>query len=68
MHCEITKNRNASINYCSKPETRVDGPWEFGEIPDHGGDHKSKHKNAHLLSATTEQLADMLNKDEITIY
>lgn len=36
VHLEGRKAKTAepAIAYCSKEETRVDGPWEFGERPD----------------------------------
>lgn len=36
VHVEGCKNIEACINYCKKPETRVDGPWEEGEAPNPG--------------------------------
>ena len=32
-HIEPTKNLQASINYCKKAESRIDGPWEIGDVP-----------------------------------
>jgi hypothetical protein len=30
------------MKYCMKEESRVDGPWQFGDKPaGSGGDHKS---------------------------
>lgn len=29
------------MTYCSKEDTRIEGPWEVGTKPSHGGDHKS---------------------------
>jgi len=34
-HWEVARNVPASIAYCRKEETRVDGPWIFGEPPYH---------------------------------
>lgn len=31
-HIEIANNSKQAYNYCCKPETRVDGPWENGEF------------------------------------
>lgn len=31
MHCEPCKDEDAAIAYCKKIDTRIDGPWEFGE-------------------------------------
>lgn len=34
IHWEQCKNLQASIKYCSKTETRIDGPWYYGlELP-----------------------------------
>ncbi|ANC51552.1 replication associated protein [Deer faeces associated circular DNA virus 1] len=33
-HIEYTKNIPASIAYCTKEETRVDGPFSYGTVPD----------------------------------
>lgn len=40
FHVEPCHNQNAANNYCGKPETRVEGPWEFGELKAAGGDKK----------------------------
>lgn len=32
-HCELVKVNNGADRYCMKEETRVEGPWEFGEKP-----------------------------------
>jgi len=32
-HWEVTRSVPRAIAYCRKPETRVEGPWEFGDIP-----------------------------------
>lgn len=32
-HIEVAKNAFKSWEYCGKPETRVEGPVEFGPIP-----------------------------------
>lgn len=33
VHCEITRNVEASFDYCSKTETRLWGPWIWPEPP-----------------------------------
>lgn len=33
VHIEVTKNSNASRNYCKKIDTRVEGPWELKPPP-----------------------------------
>ncbi len=32
-HFEIVKDMGASIAYCQKDDTRIDGPWTFGTSP-----------------------------------
>lgn len=32
-HFEPVKVDNGAAPYCNKEETRVDGPWQFGEKP-----------------------------------
>ncbi len=32
VHWESSRNMGASINYCKKEETRVEGPFEFGKV------------------------------------
>jgi len=32
-HYERVRNIDASLDYCRKQDTRVDGPWEFGTKP-----------------------------------
>lgn len=33
IHAEKVKRDNGVFDYCSKEETRLDGPWEFGHKP-----------------------------------
>lgn len=33
VHIEIVKINNGAHDYCLKEETRIEGPWEFGERP-----------------------------------
>lgn len=37
LHIEETRSRAASYAYCTKEETREDGPWEFGVLGDKQG-------------------------------
>lgn len=46
-HWEKTRNRLASIDYCSKSKTRIDGPWEHGERPE-----TQKVKSSRLKECT----------------
>ena len=32
-HCERPRDQVKSLDYCMKDDTRVDGPWEFGQRP-----------------------------------
>lgn len=32
LHVEVCRDRAACITYCSKEETRTDGPWSFGQV------------------------------------
>lgn len=36
-HWEIAKDVSAAVDYCSKPESRVEGPWSFGSWELHQG-------------------------------
>ena len=54
---EICKDPKAALAYCQKEETRVAGPWIYGEIPKHGGDRKSTAKD--LLMMTDDQLLEL---------
>lgn len=33
LHIEVVKVNNGADTYCMKVDTRLDGPWEFGEKP-----------------------------------
>jgi hypothetical protein len=38
----IVKKDNGCAKYANKEETRVEGPWSYGDAPGtQGGDHKS---------------------------
>lgn len=54
-HCEIARNAKNAIKYCQKEDTRVSGPWEFGErLKGSGGDHKST--KLELCQMTNEEI------------
>lgn len=40
-HIQPVKKDNGASNYCLKEDTRVEGPYEFGQKAKHGGDHKT---------------------------
>lgn len=57
------KDPEASIRYCSKSRTQLQGPWEFGERPIYGQrakaaekQEKIREKNAQILNSDLEQL------------
>lgn len=52
------KKDNGTREYCMKDDTRIAGPWEFGEYKKQGGDRKT-------LSA--EDLINMDAKDAIKL-
>lgn len=59
IHLELCRNAQASMKYCMKEESRVDGPWEFGNKPGgSGGDHKSL-KIKDIKNLTQEELEDL---------
>ena len=33
IHAEVIKINNGAHNYCMKEDTRIEGPWEYGEKP-----------------------------------
>lgn len=33
IHVELVKVNNGADSYCNKTETRIDGPWEYGDKP-----------------------------------
>ncbi len=43
-HWEVTRQVKASIDYCSKADGRLEGPWSIGELPHQG-------KRTDLLAA-----------------
>lgn len=32
LHAEVCRSPSAAVEYCSKEETRIDGPWSIGEV------------------------------------
>lgn len=55
MHIEKCKDFQAAKDYCGKEETRVDGPWEFGEGP------KTKNgrpTNAELIKGDLRKMVE----------
>ena len=41
IHADPAGQPKGAIEYCTKEDTRIDGPWSYGEKPQLGGDHKS---------------------------
>lgn len=46
-----------SIEYCTKEDTRISGPWEFGVRPTAGGDPFYKARKA--LELTEDELLEL---------
>lgn len=59
VHLEAAKDYKAVVAYCSKEETRVLGPWSYGEIKEKGGDRKSIEYMEDIISV------DLTNKEEV---
>lgn len=50
-HCSIAKGSpQQNRTYCTKPDTRTAGPWEHGELPQHGGKRK-RNESRRFASA-----------------
>jgi len=54
VHCEAVKVNNGADTYCMKTDTRVEGPWEFGERP-----HKRNSKVDWDLIKAQAQSGDL---------
>lgn len=70
-HIEKCKSITESYKYVTKEDTRVDGPWEFGEntIINKGGDKKSI-KAVEKAIQKKKTVGDLMainlhNKDEV---
>lgn len=55
-HIEPCKDLKESISYCRKVETRIEGPWTFGEEPTIGGRPKMAKE---FLALTLEQRLEL---------
>lgn len=53
VHLEVCRSVKHAIAYCGKVETRVDGPWEFGELPKGQGARTDLQKLIESIDATT---------------
>lgn len=66
IHAEPCKSKEALANYCKKSDTRIDGPWEFGEKPACGGDHKTLDKN--LVKMSQDEVKKAVHDGKVSIY
>lgn len=68
VHLEGRKARTAkpAIEYCSKEETRVSGPWEFGTRPDENSQTKPKIDwvDVRAKVQACESWSDVLQSDD----
>nr|QXP07616.1 MAG: replication associated protein [Arizlama virus] len=64
-HCEIPRNRQQSIEYCKKDESRLEGPWEFGTDTSQGS--RSDLKRVVDAIAAGEPLSKIA-KDDPTVF
>ncbi len=55
FHIEPCHNQAAAMNYCGKDKTKVDGPWEYGELKFAGGDKKS-FQGKEWIDKTKEEI------------
>lgn len=53
---EATKDFIKAVEYCRKVETRVEGPWTFGEEPTKGGRPKLAKE---VINMTNDELLDL---------
>ena len=62
-HWEPVKKDNGAADYCMKEETRLEGPWIFGERPldmTNSEDNKKRRKltNEQILGTSMKELID----------
>jgi hypothetical protein len=55
-HFEAVRSLNHAVAYCTKEDTRVDGPWEYGDMPQQG-------KRNDLLTVKADLDAGMTMSD-----
>lgn len=62
VHWEVCRSEDASIKYCSKNATRLDGPWERGQQPFKRNDKKDweRAKELAMENKLNEIPADIL--------
>lgn len=54
VHLEAAKSANAACyKYCTKKDSRVTGPWEYGIMPEKAGSHPALDHYAALIAAGT---------------
>ena len=68
-HWEPVQKDNGAADYCMKEETRIEGPWTFGEKPlnmtvSEDNLKRRKLKNEEIIKGN---LKDLIDKDEISI-
>lgn len=64
-HCEATRNIKKSIEYCSKEETRIDGPWEFGTKPAGNIERRRDLDDAFQIIQQHKSWIDVVNDERI---
>lgn len=63
-HIEACKDPKASIAYCSKEDSRIDGPFEYGERPKYTPSEKAM-SNKELL---TKNVKELIDNDEVPLF
>lgn len=59
IHAEISKSPLASIKYCQKEDTRIDGPWSFGEYHTVGQPKKEARTFNEIKALSNEEKKDL---------
>lgn len=54
LHVERARSRAASRTYCTKADTRIDGPWEFGDLGNRQGNRTDLQAFQEAIDAGTE--------------
>jgi hypothetical protein len=61
---------NGASTYCLKPETRIEGPWEFGEKPLHMNDSAENKRRRQITNAEIlgGNLKELIDQEKVSLY
>lgn len=69
-HWEPVGKDNGASSYAMKEETRLEGPWEFGEKPLHmnNSDENKKRRKITNEEVINGNMKELIDQDKVSIF